>query len=59
MKLCLLLLSISPSTNVHFLVMRFLNHAACDDNLYAVANVLVAKFMYIFLYVKHDQTYCS
>jgi len=61
MKLCFLPLSISPSANLHLLMMRFLNHTGwqCNDYLYAVDNPAVAKFISIFLYAKHDQTYCS
>jgi len=43
-------------TSLNLSVMRFLNHTAwyCDDNLYAAANLLVAKFICIFSKVKRD-----
>jgi len=33
-------------------------YLSCDDNLYLVANPLVARFICIFLLAKCDQTHC-
>jgi len=47
MKVYFLLLNFSPS-NLHLSVLIFINHTAWqnDDNLYAAANLLIAKLIF-------------